>query len=411
MSTNDPHIPTPESELPDERDAMLHANLLAVGRRIGPVPSPSAERVRSWRVSGAADAPELRLADASAERPARAPRSRWLAAGSALAACIAIGAVVLIQPWGGAVQASTILDGLRGKMFGGVNLRFDHVSSRGTTVDGVMYVRLDKPVSIDTLDRPRALEGKDRFGAAYGKFTITTDGSVPGWAGGRIEAEGSLTHGNGWMFVRASDRTVAQIAAAEPRAFGIARMAGAGVLLNVGGVDDAFFDGLNAMMCPGGRASGSHAGGDGSPAGAPSIEQMQRFASLARMVLSGKARQGELDQMRGMIQDDLGQKATVTRLDGGRHLLRTDLRDPGAHAAKDRTPDATLTVCYEESGGVQWAELSNMRDAAGTIHIDFVSDSIDPALLNYERLVETGKTNYLDLRQIMRMFMPAPPEQ
>ena len=42
------------------------------------------------------------------------------------------------------------------------------------------------------------------------------------------------------MYVLASDRTVGQIAAAAPRAAGIASMAGKGVLLNVGGLDESF---------------------------------------------------------------------------------------------------------------------------------------------------------------------------
>ena len=55
---------------------------------------------------------------------------------------------------------------------------------------------------------------------------------------------------------------------------------------------------------------------------------------------------------------------------------------------------------------MQWAEIINMRDTTGTIRIEFDAEEIDPALLQYDRLVETGKTNYLDLRQVMRFFMP-----
>ena len=66
----------------------------------------------------------------------------------------------------------------------------------------------------------------------------------------------------------------------------------------------------------------------------------------------------------------------------------------------------TMLALVSLTAGVQWAEFSNMRDATGTVRFDFDSDPIDPALLAYERLVETGKTNYLDLRMVMRMFMP-----
>lgn len=430
----DHHNPSPHGP-----DAALDANLRAIGSRIGPMPAPTSEQIRSWRSEQRAT-PSLQsqlagTAAGTAEPADTAPysissrtphRSRWLAAGSALAACIAVAAVVIWQP-GATVQASTIINGLRSKTFGGVNIRFDKVASRGTTVDGFMRIRLDQPVSIETLDDANALKSKDHFGAAYGKFTLTTDNTVPGWADGHIQAEGALTHGSGWMHVLASDKTVRQLAAAEPRAMGLASMASSGVLLNIGGVDEPFFEGLNAIMCPGNcpagqlGKSGLHASigtrSDGrgtvtigmsapSKAAAPSMEQMQRFASLARMLLSGKARQGELDQLKGMIQNDFAQQANVKKLPGGQFLLTADLPDPEAPAG-DASRGATLRVCYEEAAGVQWAEIINMRDTTGTIRIEFDGDAIDPSLLQYDRLVETGKTNYLDLRQVMRFLMPA----
>ena len=415
-------------------DATLDANLRAVGSRVGSVPTPTAEQLRSWRAGASSPRPQLVIATEQENRPIPLfpHRSRWLAAGSALAACIAVAAAVIWQP-GATVQASTILNGLRNKTFGGVNIRFDHVASRGTMVDGFMRVRLDTPVSIETLDDAHALDGKDHFGAAYGKFTITTDASVPGWADARIEAEGALTHGSGWMYVQASEKTVKQLAAAEPRAMGLASMAGTGVLLNIGGVDEPFFEGLNAMMCPGACAGGSvggsglHASVNRTPDGhgsvtlgmdtrskngegalgpnAPNMEQMQRFASLARTLLSGKARQGELDQLKGMIQNDFAQQANVRKLPGGQFLLTADLPDPEAPIGSS-SPGATLRVCYEEQAGVQWAEIMHMRDTTGTVRIEFDASPIDGALLKYDRLVETGKTNYLDLRQVMRFFMP-----
>ncbi len=425
---------------PHGPDAALDANLRAIGSRIGPMPAPTAEQICSWRNErDGAHSPRAQLAGAAtgtAELADSSPysisshvphRSRWLAAGSALAACIAIAAVVIWQP-GATVQASTIINGLRSKTFGGVNIRFDNVASRGTTVDGFMRIRLDQPVSIETLDDADALKDKDHFGAAYGKFTITTDNTVPGWADGHIQAEGALTRGSGWMHILASDKTVKQLAAAEPRAIGLASMASSGVLLNIGGVDEPFFEGLNAIMCPAGCPSGTintpglHASVKTNPDGhgtvsiglgarapgaaAPSMEQMQRFASLARMLLSGKARQGELDQLKSMIQNDFAQQANVRKLPGGQFLLSADLPDPEAPTG-DTTRGATLRVCYEEAAGVQWAEILNMRDTTGTIRIEFDGDAIDPALLQYDRLVETGKTNYLDLRQVMRFLMPA----
>jgi hypothetical protein len=299
------------------------------------------------------------------------------------------------------------------------------VSSAGTTIDGTIYLRLKRAISLDRLDEPSVLEPgnpshEGDLGAAYGTFTVTTDDSVKGMAGARIDAEGALTPASGWMYLHTSDATASQLAAANPIAAGIAGMSKHGVIMNIGGLDDRFFDGLNAMMCPACTTSAGggplHASVDrdadghgkvsvglsvGSAEHTPSAEQIKRFMSLARTIISGKARRGELDQMRAMLQDDFAQSARVQSMGNGRHLLSADLTDPQA-------PDqsATLRVLYEESGGVQWAELSNMRGATGAIRFDFVADPIDPSRLSYDRLVQTGTTNYLDLRVITRMFMP-----
>jgi hypothetical protein len=414
----------------DASDAAMDANLHALGMRTGPVPAPSAAQLQEWRTSGAATAPApaLRLADHSTHLPHSRPhrRSRWVAIGTALAACIAVVAAIFIQPWGSQVQASTIIKNLRARDFDGVNIHFDHMSSAGTTVDGTIYLRLKRPISIDRLDQPGVLDPQNPshegdLGAAYGTFTITTDESVKGMASAKIEAEGALTPASGWMYLHTSDAAATQLAAANPIAAGLAGMSQHGVIMNIGGLEDRFFDGLNAAMCPAGAAGVGgplHASVDRNADGrgnvsvgvnvagehTPTAAQIRRFTSLARTILSGKARQGELEQMRSLLQDDFAQAARVSKLGPGRYLLTADLTDP-----QNPSESATLRALYEESGGVQWAELSNFRGATGAIRFEFNTDPIDPGLLNYDRLVQTGTTSYLDLRVIMRMFMSPEP--
>ncbi len=389
----------------DEADALFDANLRQFGSRIGPVPARSA----------------LTLAGTDAA-PTTKRRPRWLAWGSAMAACIAAGVVIFSQPWGNSVQASTIISGLRTKEFGGVNILFDHVSSQGTTVDGVVRMRLKDPISIDRLDDPKAMESSARLGVAYGKFTLTSDGGPAGGAPSVIDAEGALTPGSGWMYVRASDAAARQLSEGNPMAGAMVEMAQHGMVLNVGGLDERFFEGLSAMVCPGSAQSGGlHTSVERTPdghgkvsigmqlgaPGNPSAEQFRRLIGLARMVLSGKARQSELEQMRSTLQNDFSQKSAVQTLGAGRFLLTTALPGP-PEAAPGGTGAAggTLRVLYEQSGGVRWAEMSNMPGATGTIRVEFESEPIDASLLAYERLVQTGTTNYLDLRVVMRMFMP-----
>ncbi|HMN39961.1 MAG TPA: hypothetical protein PKE29_03890 [Phycisphaerales bacterium] len=403
MNPHENDNPTPRH---DEADALFDANLRAFGTKIGPLPAHAALRLAGTQ--------------AVAPRPARHPR--WLAWGSAMAACIAAGAVIFSQPWGNRVEASTIIGGLRTKEFGGVNIVFDRVSSQGTTIDGVVRMRLKDPISIDRLDDPKAIDSNARLGAAYGKFTLTSDPIADGGEPSVIDAEGSLTPASGWMYVRASDGAARQMAEGNPMAGAVAGLAQHGVVLNIGSLDDRFFDGLNAMVCPASRQSsdlgGLHtsvertADGHGKVSvglrvptpGSPSAEQFSRLIGYARMVLSGKARQNELEQMRSMLQNDFAQKATVQTLGAGRFLLTTNLPPPSEGASA--VSGGMLRVLYEQSGGVRWAEFSGMPDTAGTIRVEFDSEPIDPSLLGYERLVNTGTTNYLDLRVIMRMFMP-----
>ncbi len=413
----------------DERDAHMDANLRAVGAAVGRVPSPSAEQLRAWR-ENAPSVPALRITESTSTAqptPARPTRSRWLAIGSGIAACIAGAAVIFFQPWGSTVQASTIIQKLRTRQFGGLNIRFDHVSSQGMTINGEARMRLKRPVSIDTMDSDRPLADRSNFGAAYGSFTLTSDSSAPSWAGVNIKAEGSLTPGNGWLYVSASDEAVQRIVAADPRAALPATLAAKGVLLDFGAIDDELLEGLHAAICPveacvkGGSAGEIVGSIDKLPDGRKgvsidlrahagnkhTVEQAQRLAGLARLMLSGKARQGEMDQVRRMLQEDFSQRASVQKMGSGRYRLAAELNDP-EDPSTDGKPDATLTVMYEESGGVLWAELSSIRDTTGTIRIEFAapSDPIDPALLKYDRLVEQGKTNYIDVGMLARMFLP-----
>jgi hypothetical protein len=406
---NPDHNPAPPH---DGADTLFDANLRSIGMRTAQVPAPSEAQLQSWRTNDSHQ--PLHLAGES--HPRRRPR--WLAWGTAMAACIAAGAVILLQPWGNKVEASTIISGLRTKEFGGVNILFDHVVSQGTTIDGLIQMRLKDPISIDRLDDPKAVDANARLGIAYGKFTLTSIDAPTGTPGGVINAEGAITPTSGWMFIRASDAAAKQLAESNPIAAPMAEMAQHGMVLNIGGLDERFFDGLTAMVCPAPATSGGlHTSiqrlpdGHGAvsigmrlhPAGGESAEQLQRLIGLAKRVLSGKARQGELEQMKSTLQNDFSQHATVQTLGANRYLLTTDL--PAAADTSDSS-GGTLRVLYEQSGGVLWAELTNMPDAKGTIRIEFDGKEIPAELLAYERLVDTGRTNYLDLRVVMRMFMP-----
>lgn len=435
------------SEYTENHDRTIDENLRAAAPGLGLPPAPSAEQIASWRTPVAMKIQEAGEGGAGGATHRR-PRFRWLAAGSAIAATLAVGTALFMLSAGNAVQASTIIQNLRQKQVRGMNIRIDRVSAEGVTVDGLVRIRSRNPIRVDQLAE-RDPFGPEEFGALHGAVTFTTGAGFPDLPDASIRFETAFTDRGGWVFVQASDETADRIAEREPRAAFIAGMARSGVILNIGAItpemlksfappqppegalddlSDDQVDSINQAQDNFGKATGvpmdklvvSHddegkrrvtvtlgarANGNG---GSPIVRVDSAdglLNSVAGRMLNGTARRGELEELTGYLAK-ANQDAKVKDLGGGKYLLVTELSDPLHPAAPGVKPEreATLTIAYEEQGGVQWAEVTNLREATGTIRIDFVDDAIDASLLEYQRLVEPGRTGYLDLNMLKRFF-------
>ncbi|MFN0011394.1 MAG: hypothetical protein ACKVS8_07095, partial [Phycisphaerales bacterium] len=65
---------------------------------------------------------------------------------------------------------------------------------------------------------------------------------------------------------------------------------------------------------------------------------------------------------------------------------------------------AVLRVMYVEETGIEWLEIAEIGDKRGTIRLDFNDARIDPALLDMNRVIKTGKTSVLNFEALMGLF-------
>lgn len=405
----------------ESHDRNFDANLRAMAPNLSIPPALKPEEIAAFRSA----APALRLE--SADPPPAKRRSRWLAFGSAMAACVAIGAVAFTLATGTRVEASTILANLRARQISGVNLTFNKLSSEGVTLDGVVQMRMLRPIAIDQIADDEGWNEGD-FGAIYTRMEITTAADAPEFPNARLNVESAFSPDLGWIHIKSDEQTVNQVTQAIPQVTPFANMTRNGLLLNIGRIDPELFEQLGFpspedMACPPPPPGASSAPADGkrsitlsagasakggpnlgvSVDGSPRSDSEAAIESLARSILSGQARQQELEQLKGYLIK-ANQHATVRNLGGGRYELVADLHDE--NAPPGAPSKATLTVNYEEQGGVQWAELSNLEHTTGSIRFEFADGQIDPALLNSDRLVVVGQTSYVDLRSILKLFGP-----
>lgn len=420
----------------DGADRLIDENLRAAMPRLDAAPRPNAQTVASWRTPAS-----LPIAHAK-----RRPRLRWWAAGSAVAATIAFTTALLTITAGSSVQAGTIIDQLRQKQIRGVDIALNALSAQGVTVNGHLQMRSRESIRVDQLAE-RDPFGPEEFGAMHGTVSITTDATAD-FPNASINAEAAFTDHSGWVYLHASDGTIQAMQQQAPQMAFMVQMLRSGLVLNIGAItpellqrigphdpppevlDDLTDEQiasinnasenfekatgqahkrLNAQTDADGQrrvtvSLGMQANDKGS---APVIRVDPgdgRASAAAMRLLNGTARRTELEQLTGFLKN-ANQNATVRDLGAGRYLLTAELTDPANPPAPGTSRrDGTLTVMYEEHGGVQWAEITDLREASGSIRITFVDNDIDPAQLEYKRLVEPGVTGFIDLSAMLRLM-------
>lgn len=436
MSNHPPHL---HHDHDDAADRLIDENLREVMPRLDVAPTPNAQTVASWRTP----APLTSLPIAGSPRRSRA---RWWAAGSAVAATIAFTTALFTITAGSSVQAGTIIDQLRQKRIRGVDISLNALSAEGVTVNGKIQMRSRESIRVDQLAE-RDPFGPEEFGAMHGTVSITTDQTAR-FPDASITAEAAFTDRSGWVYLHASDTTIQAAQQQAPQMAFMMQMLRSGLVLNIGAITPELLQRIGPHDPPPGalddltdeqiasinNASENFEKATGKPHkrlnAATDADGKRRVSvtlgmqandkgsapvirldpgegptgAAAMRLLNGTARRTELEQLIGFLKNT-NQNATVKDLGAGKYMLTAELTDPANPPAAGTTRrDATMTVMYEEQGGVQWAEITDLREATGSIRVTFVDNDIDPALLGYKRLVEPGVTGFIDLNAMLRLM-------
>lgn len=429
------------SEYTDHHDRSIDENLRAAAPGLDLPAPPSAERIAAWRTPA-----PMKMEGRENVAPRR-PRFRYLAAGSALAATLAIGTALFMISAGNTVQAGTIIQNLRQKQIRGVNITVNKIAAEGYTIDGMIRIRSKSPIRVDQLAE-RDPFGPDEFGRLHANLTISGDASARPFPNSTWRGECAFSEDVGWVFVKMSEGMADAMNTGMPEWAMMTNLSRNGMVLNIGAItpemlkmltppaphEEALRDLTDEQIASINNASENFEKATGQPQnrlnsstdsdgkrrvsvtlgmqanenGAGPIVKVegagQPANAAAMRMLNGTARRAELEQLTAFLKN-ANQNATVKDLGGGKYLLTADLTDPADPPAPGTTRrDATLTLAYEEQGGVQWAEITNLREASGSLRVDFVEDDIEPEALNYRRLVVQGQTGYIDLNMMMRMM-------
>lgn len=412
-------------------------NMRALAEAITLPPAPTDEQLARWKSAAAAPA-------AVASRPARV-RPRWhgriLAAGSAVAATVALGAVLFMHGRSSEVQAATIIQSLRRAVIGGVNVTVRGLSAEGMTIDGSARVRFTKPIRMESIlddagdaePEIAALHAAVDVRAAKGSFADGLD----------VHFEGASTPASTWAFAKSNQPD--RIAESSP-ARRIMGMAVHGVMVDFG---DGGLEALHALHQGNGQPppaappaadhpkhnytvsvgansekglevsisrihrmmqhhhGGASGGGraEGREVTVLTDEQRQarrvdveRHDQLLRAILSGRAGEAEIAEMLDLLQR-YAADAAVERQPDGRYVLKV-LIDPGKPGDPDLKEGGMMVrVCYVPDRGVEWAEYfwagPDLPGGGGAVRIDFADDPIDAKLLDNQRLVTPGKTTII----------------
>ena len=431
----------------DHADRVLDANLSEFGaslRASAARGDEGAERaLRALRAElGAGELGEIKSAarERWAEegaRPLVMRRRVWAGLSAAAAAVAVTGALLVPYSRGGEVNAAMILTSLRERTIRGVQIEFRHFAAEGAVLDGMVRAVVDPPLDVAKIvDAAGAGEfepGPATAGAgagvgaagheaagAKGARSAALAGSVraeitdPALRGVTLEFNVGLSHESKWAMVSApvlprgsEARRVNRQALSAIEMF-IAR----GVVLDFSSLDMDAVQGFSEQVqrAFGPTAEQVTATGRGGftlgwdprrgvvagafPPGAGGAQGAGDTQGLVRLVgslLSGRADKRDLDEFSRLIQE-AGTSAKVIGLGGGRYALEST---PPA-GAEGECGVALMRLVYEQDVGIESIEMRSSlpgKDGSadgGSIVITFADAPIDPAGLDYQRLLTPG---------------------
>lgn len=404
------------------------ANMRSIAAAIELGAEPTAQQRARWR-----SAPATRKGLARLTGGRLSLRSRLWAAGSAIAATAAIGALFIHSLGGGSpVQASTILTSLRQAVISGVNVSVRGVAAEGFTIDGDMHLRFDQPVSMEAIFE----HDDDAFPeipTMYASLDVRANGfSMLEGLDTHVELASSAE--STWAFIQANPKAGIAPARLARHVMGVTMF---GVMIDFGpgglkaldlfndarqdagagaaGEDDEprytisvgmkahVHNGLSFDVHRGEKADGHEGLHAQAGGGAGEDSDAVRHDALLRQILTGRAGDAEINEMLEILQRHAAD-AEVEPQGNGRYLLKV-LMDPSDPAANAGSPAGSMVqVSYAQDRGVEWAEFVGVGELTGAVRVDFTDGPIDPALFNKDRLIVPGRTTVVSPQMLRSLI-------
>lgn len=403
----------------ERQDSLLNCNLKSIGQRIELPAEPTDEQRARWRI------PADRPSSPRLVQGVRFMRNHrfltFAGAGSAVAACIALGAL-LIGPGGQPpVQAAVIFASFREALSNAFEISLEDIGAEGIRINGRVAVALPDDLSATNAE-PKAMYAELRIEASP-----EADEDI---AGLNMRVNIALAPGHEWLYLK-MNKFPRHVAKDNPMAMVMLQIARNGLLLELGGLlEGDLMEGLLDSLSLSAeireeieqelqeevrkeirearrevviRAGDETDTDDRSPLDSVDPQQIE---SLAKRFVLGKTTRADIDLLVSLLEEASG-KVDVKKTRDGLYILTArdfDIDDIGDDAKM--IENLVMQIAYRESGGVEWAELQNVGDFSGTLRFTRIELSTDDEMFDKTRVIEPGVTTVINLSQIVQMFKP-----
>jgi hypothetical protein len=306
-------------------------------------------------------------------------------AGSAVAACIAIWAILFVPTPATTVEAATIFASFREAVGNAFELQFSDLGDDGVLVDGRVIVLFEGTE-----------KGATPFESApqgvYVEAKVETDEEADAdVAGLNVEVVATLMPGQEWVFLKLKNLPT-KVIKEEPMAAIVTQIAKDGVLLDLDGImekefgaelDELRFDEIIGLP-------GLEAGGE-----ADEVQQL-----LGRL-LTGKATGEEFVALVSQIEEEVAE-LSVTETEPGLHVLTAsgfDFEDDAE--AKRMAGSMILKIAYREGVGIAWATIEHIGAYDGTVRFEMIDLAAEDELFDRKRFLKEGAVQRFDVSQFL----------
>lgn len=419
------------AQMHDREDETLDRNLRRIGAELHLPSPPSPQTQNSWKSSTASRAAEVIAFPQPQSLGAKLMRNpRFLTLAGSAAASVAIGGFLWLSAAHNTVQASTILNSFRERLFQGFHVTMRNIGAEGVHVDGEFHARF-KPFDLANPPKP---EDADVEAVAF-DMNVKADESADEIGGLRLHVAGAGDDQSQWMFIQA-DSIPSQLVEDEPMAAVAMQFLNNGILLDLNGIfdllneavpdlvtdlsifgdedtPDATSDNKTVKVSVDMGAKQTDADHLASAKTAvsidwnnPSEEQIQQFA---QDFLLGRAGPEHIEAIVQLIQQ-AARDVTVRETEPGLYILRAsdftisvDESDEDIEMLKRMV----VEIAYRRDHGVEYANIANIGEYNGELRLSFADEQIDPKLFDRERFLEQGGVTVLNLAALKPLIEAA----